>query len=315
MIVQFLRHIESERRCSPHTLKAYRRDLESFLHYLNLEEAEFNPARITHEDIREWLVSRAEHSSTKSSSINRSLSSLRSFFGWARAKGIIERDPTTNVKSLKGARRLPNFVSEERMSGVVEQCAATSEVAPTFIEQRNALIVMMFYATGVRLSELQGIRLSDFSEDRGQLKVRGKGDKERIVPIVTELRRELLLYEEKIKSDKIWKSGIDSLFLSQRGEALSANMIYRIVRSRLGEAKIHGRKSPHVLRHTFATHLLNAGADMREIQELLGHSSLQATQIYTHSSIKHLQGAYAAAHPRTQNQGITEGAALEKDID
>ncbi|MFR9526713.1 MAG: tyrosine-type recombinase/integrase [Rikenellaceae bacterium] len=306
MINKFLQYIESERRSSPHTLRAYRTDLESFLHYLDLKPASFDPALIHSEDIREWLVSRTESGTTKSNSINRALSTLRSFFGWAMAKGHIERDPTAQVKSLKVGRRLPTFLSEGRMNGVVEQGKPQSPDWD-FVECRNALIIKMFYGTGIRLSELQGITLDDFSDQMRLLKVRGKGDKERLVPIVTELRREINDYLEKIRGSKIWKSGNKFLFLSQRGEALSQNMIYRIVRGELAAAKVQGRKSPHVLRHTFATHLLNAGADMRDIQELLGHSSLQATQIYTHNSISHLQEAYKAAHPRTKRN--------RKDID
>ncbi len=306
MIEKFLQYIESERRSSPHTLRAYRTDLESFLHYLGVKPKSFNPAAIHPEDIREWLVSRTESGSTKSNSINRTLSTLRSFFGWAMAKGHIERDPTSQVKSLKVGRRLPTFVSEGRMSEVVEQ-GVQGEAEWDFVERRNALIIKFFYGTGIRLSELQGVTLDDFSDQMRLLKVRGKGDKERLVPIVTELRRELNDYLAKIRETKIWKSGNKFLFLSQRGEPLSQNMIYRIVRRELTEAKVQGRKSPHVLRHTFATHLLNAGADMRDIQELLGHSSLQATQIYTHNSISHLQEAYKAAHPRTKKE--------TKDID
>ncbi|MFI3279222.1 MAG: tyrosine-type recombinase/integrase [Rikenellaceae bacterium] len=299
MIPQFLQFYQSERRCSHHTLRAYRADLESFLHYLDLSEESFDPARITAEDVREWLVDRSEHSSTKSSSINRSLSTLRSFFRWALSKGFIERDPTTTVKSLKVGRRLPSFISERRMSEVVDEMKSEGKEL-SFIEQRDALIILLFYATGIRLSELTGIEWQDFSSDRRTLKVRGKGDKERLVPIVTELRREIDSYEAKLKAQNIWRSEINSLFLSHRGAPLSANMIYRVVRRELGNAAVQGKKSPHVLRHTFATHLLGAGADMRDIQELLGHSSLQATQIYTHSSIAHLQSAYASAHPRTK---------------
>ncbi len=265
---------------------------------------EFDPQLIASDDIREWLVDRSESSSNKSSSINRSLSSLRSFFSWALAKGHITKDPTTTIKSLKVGRRLPSFVNEQRMSAITNECHSSSgeDNPQEFIEQRNALIILMFYATGLRLSELQSIRLSDFSDDMRSLKVRGKGDKERIVPIITELRREIKLYLERINEQKICKSGVNFLFLSRRAEQLSSSMIYRIVRTHLSEAKVQGRKSPHVLRHTFATHLLNGGADMRDIQELLGHSSLQATQIYTHNSISHLQTAYAAAHPRTKKE-------------
>ncbi len=271
------------------------------MHYLDLSEESFDPSLISAEDIREWLVDRSERSSTKSSSINRSLSTLRTFFRWALSKGLVERDPMATVKSLKVGRRLPSFISEGRMSEVVSEAKSEGKEL-SFIEQRDALIVLMFYATGVRLSELQGIEWRDFSSDRRTLKVRGKGDKERLVPIVTELRREIEAYEAKIKAQNIWRSEINSLFLSHQGAPLSSSMIYRIVRRELGEAAVQGKKSPHVLRHTFATHLLGAGADMRDIQELLGHSSLQATQIYTHSSIAHLQSAYASAHPRTKKE-------------
>ncbi|MFI3333093.1 MAG: tyrosine-type recombinase/integrase [Rikenellaceae bacterium] len=297
MIPQFLTYIECERRSSPNTISAYRRDLESFLLYLALEEEPFDPSQVTSDQVREWVVGLSESGGFKSSTINRMLSSLRSFFRWALSKGYTQRDPTAQLRSLKVGRRLPTFVSESRMVGVVEGCC---ELHDELLEQRNALIILFFYATGIRLSELQGIRLTDFSDSMRSLKVRGKGDKERIVPIVEELREPLICYIDKIKSQNIWRSGEDSLFLSRRGVALSANMIYRIVREALERANIQGRKSPHVLRHTFATHLLSGGADMRDIQELLGHSSLQATQIYTHNSISHLQSAYHAAHPRSR---------------
>ncbi len=310
MIPQFLRYIESEKRSSPHTITAYRRDLERFLHHLGLEQHSFVAAEVTPDDIREWVVELAQGDKLKSSTINRSLSTLRSFFRWAHAKGYTERDPTALVRSLKVGRKLPNFVAESRVRTMLE---GGGEQEDQILEQRNALIVFLFYATGIRLSELRGIRLKDFSDSMSSLKVRGKGDKERIVPIVEELRQAILEYIAKINCENIWKSGVDSLFLSRKGEPLSSNMIYRIVRSSLGNANIPGRKSPHVLRHTFATHLLSAGADMREIQELLGHSSLQATQIYTHSSISHLQSAYQSAHPRAAATTKDEGESLSKD--
>ncbi len=268
---------------------------------MNIDAASFDPEVIYADDIREWLVSRSEHSSTKSSSINRSLSTLRSFFRWALSKDYIQRDPCATVRSLKIGRKLPTFVSEGRMSEVIENHEGDQD-GESFEEQRNRLIVLMFYATGIRLSELQSIRWRDFASDMRSLKVCGKGDKERIVPIVTELRGEIEAYKSKISEAKIWKDGVNSLFLSRRGEALSTSMIYKIVRKELGEANVQGRKSPHVLRHTFATHLLNAGADMRDIQELLGHSSLRATQIYTHNSISHLQSIYQTAHPRARGE-------------
>ncbi|MFI3280706.1 MAG: tyrosine-type recombinase/integrase [Rikenellaceae bacterium] len=315
MIARFLQYIESERRSSPHTLRAYRADLESFLQFLDVAADDFDPRTIHSDDIREWLILLSEDRSAKVASINRKLSTLRSFFRWARAKGHIERNPTLSVRSLKDGRRLPTFVSEVRMARIVEHCTDGIDPDAPFIERRNALIILFFYATGIRLSELQGICRSHFNDSLTTLKVRGKGDKERIVPIITPLRAEVERYYCKIKEENIWKNQEDSLFLSREGEPLSANMIYRIVRRELSEARVQGRKSPHVLRHTFATHLLNAGADMREIQELLGHTSLRATQVYTHNSISHLQSAYKAAHPRTQNRKMKEGPGPKIDLD
>ncbi len=311
MIEQFLTYIESERRSSPHTLSAYRRDLECFLQYLGVESSQFDITLISNEDIREWLVARSESGGVSSSTINRELSAVRSIFRWAHSRGIIKRNPTRGIKSFKVGRRLPTFVPETRMSDVIDRCAE-EDASGEFIRQRNALIIIMFYATGLRLSELRGVRLSDFSGDGRSLKVRGKGDKERIVPILDELREEIERHIDKIKELKIWKDQENFLFLSHRGGQLSTNMIYRIARSELQASKVKGRKSPHVLRHSFATHLLNSGADMRDIQELLGHSSLQSTQIYTHSSISHLQRVYDQAHPRSRVEPSEEDIVLDK---
>ncbi len=296
MIIQFLTYLETERRLSPHTLKAYGRDLESFLHSMQELTPDFKIEELTSDDVREWLVRRSEQR-VKSSTINRELSSLRSLCRWAASRGRITRNPTSGIKQLKMGRRLPTIVPESRMQGVIEECQQKSD--GDFIEERNSLIIMLFYATGLRLSELQSITLKNFSDDYRTLKVLGKGDKERIVPVVELVRSATKKHIEKIKSQNIWKDGDNSLFLSQQGERLSQNMIYRIVRKHLSAGGVKGRRSPHVLRHTFATHLLNAGADMRDIQELLGHSSLKATQIYTHSSIAHLKDIYSDAHPRS----------------
>lgn len=299
MIERFLQYIESEKRCSQRTLVAYRRDIESFLLYLDVEADEFDIRLVTRDDLREWIVARSEDGHLSPSSINRELSTLRSLFRWAQSKKLIKKNPTVGLASLKSSRRLPVFVSESRMSGVVERCDELS-LNEDFVVERNALIVKLFYATGIRLSELAQISLDDFSGDLRSLKVLGKGDKERIVPIVDSMRESLKAWISKINDLKIWNSQKKYLILSSKGERLSTNMIYRIVREELTKAMIDGRKSPHVLRHTFATHLLNAGADMRDIQELLGHSSLQTTQIYTHAGISHLQAAYQGAHPRSE---------------
>ncbi len=198
------------------------------------------------------------------------------------------------------------------MVRLAQECGL-EDLHEDFTATRNNLIILTFYTTGIRLSELHGIQWNDFSNNFRSLKVRGKGDKERIVPIIEPLKDAILRYEEKIKEEKIWRSEVNFLFLSRNGEPLSKSMIYKIVRGQLTQAKIQGRKSPHVLRHTFATHLLNGGADMRDIQELMGHSSLQSTQIYTHNSITHLQSAYFSAHPRAKQKDSK--TAIEPKID
>ena len=159
-------------------------------------------------------------------------------------------------------------------------------------------VILMFYACGLRLAELVGIDRDDFSADYASLRVRGKGDKQRMVPILEFVREKILSYLDLIARQNICNSAEKALFLTHKGKRISRSVVYRMVRAELTRAGVQGKKSPHVLRHTFATHLLNGGADMREIQELLGHASLQATQVYTHNSIARLREIYAKAHPR-----------------
>ena len=181
------------------------------------------------------------------------------------------------------------------MTTIVSECGPDSE---DFRTERNSLIILMFYACGLRLAELVGIDRSDFSADYTSLRVRGKGDKQRMVPILEFLREKILHYLGLIERQNICISSEKALFLTHKGKRISRSVVYRTVQEELTRAGVQGKKSPHVLRHTFATHLLNGGADMREIQELLGHASLQATQVYTHNSIARLREIYAKAHPR-----------------
>ena len=181
------------------------------------------------------------------------------------------------------------------MTGIVGECEFDSE---RFTTERNSLIVLLLYACGLRLAELVGIDRTDFSEDYTSLRVRGKGDKERIVPVMEFLREKILHYLELIKRQNICNFSEKALILTQKGKRISRSVVYRVVREELARGGVQGKRSPHVLRHTFATHLLNGGADMREIQELLGHASLQATQVYTHNSIARLREVYNKAHPR-----------------
>ncbi len=298
VLAQFIQHLEVERRYSPLTVRNYRRDIELFAEYIVGEMGAFEIERVTSDELRAWVVQRSSLKELKSSSINRELSSLRALFRWAHQRGVVDANPAKQLTALKTSRPLPVFIAESRMNSVMERCYDKSD-SGDYIAERDALIVQIFYSTGLRLSELASLSVDSFAHDYATLRVMGKGGKEREVPIVSTLRSRIKSYVADFLLPKSCKCENFPLFLSKAGARLSNNMLYRIVRRELGEAGMHGKRSPHVLRHTFATHLLNEGADMREIQELLGHSSLRATQLYTHSSIEHLKSAYKRAHPRS----------------
>ncbi len=297
MIRRFLSYIECERRYSPLTLRNYSRDMERFLEWLEVSNDEFSPKDITHQTIREWMVWRMDEGQISATTLCRELSTLRSFFGWAHSIGAISNNPTRGVHSPKSRAKLPTFIPQSRMNSV-NQISFDRADSNELLELRNALILLMLYTTGMRSAELVAINRDDFMDNYRTLKLRGKGGKERVVPIMDAVQRVILLYISKITPPNICISAHFPLFLSKQGCRISYNMLYRIVRDDLSTAGVQGKKSPHVLRHTFATQLLNAGADMREIQELLGHSSLRATQIYTHNSISEISRAYSTAHPR-----------------
>ena len=294
---EFLQYLATVKRYSPLTIRNYRRDVENFLAWLGTTDAEFDPRRITAEDIREWIVHRTETAHLNAASMNRELSSLRSLFRYLLRTGRIDRDVLQSIHALKSSRRIPVFVPSTRMAGILDEIEHEDPKEP-FERMRNALIVLLFYSCGLRLSELVAVDREDFQGNYDSLKVRGKGDKERIVPILPLVREKIIAYLEAIKRQNICISPEKALFLTKEGKRISRSTVYRVVKAQLQAGGVQGKSSPHVLRHTFATELLNNGADMREIQELLGHASLQATQVYTHNSIARLQEVYAKAHPR-----------------
>ena len=317
MIQEFLTHIESERRFSPLTVRNYREDLALFDEWHKAEVAkeiaeaaqngEICTARpeiehTTSDQLREWIIHRSttktkDNKKRSAASINRELSTLRSFFSYLRERKIIDKDIFAHIGTIKQPKRLPSAVPGSRITTILEQTAEKAS-SLDFEQVRDALIILMFYKCGLRLSELIGINTSDFTPDLTTLKVRGKGDKERLVPIVGSVRTVLNNYFDAINGQNICKSEKNALFLTSEGRRISRMKAYRLVRTTLSEASVQGKKSPHVLRHTFATQLMNAGADMRDIQELMGHASLRSTQVYTHTSIQQLQEIYTKAHPR-----------------
>ena len=265
----YLAYIERVRRYSPNTVKSYRRDIGMLLDFLGTEEGTFDPSLLTADDIREWIVALSE-SGLKPSSINRMLSACSSFFKYLLREGIVAGNPFAKVSSLKTPALLPSFIPEGRMAALVGELSAEMEEATDFRSMRDALVVLFLYATGIRLAELIAIDRTDFGPEFRELHVTGKGDRERMVPVVPELRRRLFEYMAAIKRDDICKSGEKALFLTEQGRRISRTEVYRIVRGELTALGVQGKRSPHVLRHTFATHLMNGGADLREDTGVVG---------------------------------------------
>lgn len=258
----------------------------------------FDPSLVDGNDLRAWIMHLTGEEHLSARSVNRKISSIKSFFRFLRKKGVIHKDPFLRITALKMPRRLPSFVEESRMQQILHSIVHPSD---DWLVERDALIVLLFYATGIRLAELVDIQIDDFSDHFSLLKVHGKGDKDRMVPVIEAVSAKIIHYLELCRGLEICESGINFLFLSQQGRRISRSEVYRVVHTMLRGAGVQGKSSPHVLRHTFATHLLNSGADIRMIQELLGHTSLGATQVYTHNSIEQLKQVYNKAHPRADN--------------
>ena len=298
----FIAYIERERRYSPLTVRNYRHDIERFIDWgeLTSGKEQFLLLEAKGSDVREWIMWLSDSGKMKNASINRAVSSLRSMYRFLRKRELIERDIFPTVNSLRNSRRLPVFVAEQAMQEVVAQVMEHLS-SGEWLKRRNAMIILMLYGCGLRLAELTAIDKDDFSDNFSRLVVLGKGDKERIIPIVERIRIELKKFVDANYPENICIYDEKALFLSKQGARISRSDVQRSVARFLRESGVQGKVSPHVLRHTFATHLLNNGADLREIQELLGHSSLRATQVYTHSNIAQLQHIYAAAHPRSED--------------
>lgn len=297
----FISYIEAERRYSPLTVRNYRRDIADFLEFIGVEAERFDPNAIARADVEEWIVYLFEKRKLKAQSVNRSVATLRSFWKWMIGHGHANRDIVSVISQAKTPSRLPVFVSESRMEDVV--ALLRDDIATDDFERlRDAVIVLLFYTAGLRLAELSNLKIGDISADYRTIRILGKGEKERIVPLIGRMGEILKKYFSQFSSQNICIGQKKALILSKKGEPISVRTIQRIVDRKLKGAGIQGKTSPHTLRHTFATHLLNEGADLREIQELLGHSSLKATQVYTHTNIEKLKEVYSTAHPREKER-------------
>lgn len=305
MVEQFRTYLEQERRYSPLTVRNYMHDVQEFAEWL--DQKPFDPRTVKRDDIRNWIVSLGEQTVKKSgkttkrlsaASINRALSSIKALFKYLYTTELITENPAAAIHTLKTPSRLPSYVPSKRMRQGMEQIDDTQRLSDSFIVHRNALIMVLFYGLGIRLAELNGMNIDDIAEDFSTVKIFGKGNKQRYVPIIEYVADRIRNYLYEIKRENICKTDQKALILSKQGERLSRIEIYRIVKAELTAMGVKGKCSPHVLRHTFATHLINNGADIRQIQELLGHASLKSTQVYTHNSIEQLKAVYDKAHPR-----------------
>jgi integrase/recombinase XerC len=291
MVESFLQYLKFERRYSPNTLAAYTNDLHQFTHYLEEIYGLKDPAKAEFPFIRSWIVQLVEQQ-TESSSINRKIATLRTFYKFLLKREVIEHNPMLKIKTLKVARRLPQFVEEHKLSQLLD----TFEFPEGFGGVRDRFVIEVSYGTGMRLSELLELREEDINLAEGVLKVTGKRNKERLVPLTQGLQRKLTAYHDLKKA--LFAEPSPFLIVTDRGMKPSRMFVYRLVKRYLTLAGITGKKSPHVLRHTFATHLLDKGADLNAIKDLLGHSSLAATQVYTHNSLEKLRKIFELAHPK-----------------
>lgn len=286
----FSSYIANEKRYSAHTLRAYESDLQQFFDFAQTADENFNPLKGDHEIIREWIVFLLDNGD-KPRSINRKLTTLHTYYKYLMREGLVSDNPTKKIIRPKTEKNLPYFVDK----GAMQELFDRLQFPDDFEGHRDRTILLTFYCTGMRLSELCGLKLSDIDFYSSQLKVLGKRNKERIIPFGIELSSNLKTYiaeRDKIALDNNY------LFVTSKGEPVYSQLVYRLVNKYLGEVTTLDKKSPHVLRHTFATHMLNNGAELDAIKELLGHANLAATQIYTHTSFEKLKEIYNQAHPR-----------------
>ena len=289
MVNKFLEYLEFEKRYSKHTIVSYKTDLLQFDTYLSVV-FEVGVEDATHVMIRSWMVTLVE-SGISSRTINRKKSTLQVFYKYLKAKVLIQESPMQKVVAPKVEKRLPHYVKKQDMESLFSEVEFTND----FFGSRDRLILELFYSTGMRLSELVELKEGSVLED--SIKVVGKRNKERVIPITSVMKGKIIDYI-RLKRNEFPES-TQSLFVTDKGEKLYQKFVYRKVKQYLSLVTSQGKKSPHVLRHTFATHMLDNGAELNAIKEMLGHASLSATQVYTHNSIEKLKNVYKQAHPRS----------------
>ena len=294
---KFLTYLEVQRNASPYTILAYENDLDQFIQHLRAtaKSSAVTIAAIEKEKIRLYLGAMVEKGYSKRT-ISRKLAALRSFCTYCVKRGALDHNPARDVHSPKLDALLPTFIEEPKLLAVIEQM-----MDHTWLQARDKAIIELLYGTGIRVGELVALNRKDISFEEGTLRVFGKGKKERIIPIGKQAHDALIHYFQKVQ-EELYRNhpNIDRtiVFYSVRGKGINHRAVYSVGHEVLSRVCDLEKRSPHVLRHSFATHLLNHGADLRAVKDLLGHENLSTTQMYTHVSIEHLQRVYAKAHPR-----------------
>lgn len=294
MTTSFFSYLEHEKRYSHHTLKSYRSDLDQYAEFLQSTFELKNLAHANYSIIRSWIVSLVEIGA-KPKTIGRKIACLKSYYKFLLRSGVISKNPTLKLQAPKADKSLPTFVQESQM----DQLLDAFEFEDSFEGSRDRVVIELLYGTGMRLSELIALNDSDVLKDQGAVKVLGKGNKERMIPLSAELLISLQNYIDQKKhtgTDNI----SNALIVTNKHKRAYPGFIYRLVKKHLSVVSTQDKKSPHVLRHTFATHLLNRGADLNAIKEMLGHSSLASTQVYTHNSMDKLKQIFDQAHPKAK---------------
>ncbi|MBK8366194.1 MAG: tyrosine-type recombinase/integrase [Bacteroidetes bacterium] len=286
----FFDYLTYEKKYSTHTVTSYKNDIAQFIGFINPQNEDISSEEINYQQIRAWVSELIKHK-IAARSINRKLSALKSFFKFLQRQQIIEVNPMSKISGPKTPKRLPSFVDEHQMEDLFTEV----KFEEGFAGQRDKLILDLLYQTGIRRSELTHLKELDVDLFNSTIKVLGKRNKERMIPISLALKRNLETY---LQVKKELNLSNPMLLVSEKDITLSEQAAYKLVKKYLSQITTIQKKSPHVLRHTFATHLLNNGADINAVKDLLGHANLSATQVYTHNTIDKLKKSYKQAHPR-----------------